>query len=115
MIINKTQYTDEHKKEIEKYYKEIEVEADYVGEDGNMACNAKTKMGALKMFRKRVEGDCGQEEADVIKISDIGIGYLFLTDKNNKDHEYMISEGSEWYVNWSGEMSSDYKVYVYMT
>ena len=47
-IITTTKYTDDDLKKIKQVHQELE-EAAYIGEDGHMACQAKTAKIALKI------------------------------------------------------------------
>jgi len=113
--MDKIKYKGNKEKLIEGYYNDIGAEVQYIGEDGNMVCVADNKEDALKLFRKRMIDDVGEPEADEIKIDDIGVGYLFLVNKDNPAHERMVAEDCTWYVSWSDKEVSDYEVFVYLT
>ena len=70
----------------------------YIGEEGDMAVNCKTKRGAWLKFRKQTRDDVGDYEANEIEIDDIREGYVHLpTDEEielgevEDDCEYFIS------------------------
>lgn len=109
MIYKHIKYTDEHKKEIEEVYKGLGEEAEYIGDEGNMTCRATTKRGALIKFKRRTRDDVGDEEADEIKIDEIGAGFLHLCTEKQKEE----MDGSDWYVSYVSENTSDYEVFVY--
>ncbi|HCR36115.1 TPA: hypothetical protein DIU22_03690 [Candidatus Woesebacteria bacterium] len=112
-IITTTKYTDDDLKKIKQVHQELE-EAAYIGEDGHMACQAKTAKIALSKFKKLQYETIGAViDDEILEIENVGKGYLFLTDKNNENHKYMSDEDVDWYVNWSGEEISDYWVYIY--
>jgi len=90
----------------EKYYKllkealkDIKSEAQYVGEDGGMVTNCKTKIGAWRRFRKLTKETVGEEEAKEININDIGIAYLHLAEETtNEQREQMMIDNDGWYI-----------------
>lgn len=111
MITRKVTYTGEHKEKMEKILESLVNEAEYVGEDGAMVCNAPTKAKALKLFKKRVTEDAGEAEAADMNIKDVGGVPIFLVEEENEDHRHLVADGAEWYVDWSGKTVSDYIIY----
>ena len=108
IVIKITKYEGEDKEKIEEFYKEL-AGAEYIGEDGDMVCVAKSKEEAFKKFILKICEDCGVSDADYLDFENIGIGYLFLADKDDEKNDY----DSDWYIDYSGERKSDYEVFVY--
>lgn len=95
--------------DLAKYFmKEISIEPAPIGEDGDMTCVSTTERGAFIKFKRWMREYVGDIEADELKISNVGDGWLHaLTGKEKKDYE----EGVLWYVSYKKE--SPYRVYVY--
>lgn len=72
-------------------------DACYVGEDGAMATQCKTKRGAWIKFRKQVREDCGEYEASEIKLDDIIKAWAHVATK--EEFEEWGGE-CEWFVNF---------------
>jgi hypothetical protein len=95
--------------EIQKKIKELQKEAFYIGEEGDIACFAKTKLGAWRKFRARVRKDCGEGwTLDEMEKSNICIGWFRLPTKEDKeewgdDCDYIVSYREK----------SPYEVWVY--
>ena len=73
--------------------------AEYVGEDGGMVTDCRTRQGALKRFRKLEEETCGREEALMIKLEDVGIAYLHLASEISEEERDSMEIGDDgWYI-----------------
>ena len=100
----------------EKYYKqikealsEINREAQYVGEEGSMVTDCRTKNGALKRFRKLEKELVGNEE---IKYEYIRTAYFHLaTEISEEKRRGMNIEDDGWYIDV--EAPSPVKVWYY--
>ncbi len=81
----------------------------WIGEDGAMACFAKSKREALSKFKALTRGDVGDYEAKQLLYEDIGIGYARIATEEEKSEDW-----AEFVVSWSGkpESKTPYKVYV---
>lgn len=100
----------ENKKWLDKYYKELR-NAEYVGEDGDMAVNCKTVLGALRKFRARVAEDVGWDESTELNEANIGRGWLHLaTDEDRENY----GDDAEWYISYKKDAKNDYPVWIYM-
>lgn len=77
----------------------IKTEAQYVGEDGGMVTNCKTKIGAWRRFRKLTREQVGDEEAKEIKMEDIMTAYFHLALETSKEQrESMNIDDDGWYI-----------------
>ena len=90
-------------------------EAQWIGEDGNMACISSTPKGALRKFKRRTHEDVGLFEADELTIENVGLGWLHLASELTEAEKEKNSELAEceWYVSYSKDDTSPYQVYVY--
>lgn len=79
----------------------------YVGEDGYMAVSCKTKLGALRKFRKLMREYVGEQEASGISLEDISIGYLHLT---TEEYRNEWGDEYEWVINYTTK--SPYPVFI---
>lgn len=84
---------------LRKVLKDINSEAEYVGEDGGMVTNCGSKREALKRFRQ-LETDCvGEEESKEIKLENIISAFLHLAEETTKEkRECMEIEDDGWYI-----------------
>lgn len=80
-----------------------------IGEDGDMAVNCKTKLGAFRKFKAFVKETCGEEDAGEMTIDNVGIGSLHLT--TPKDREDCGEEDAEWCVDYTKR--GEFEVWVY--
>jgi hypothetical protein len=94
---------------IKEALKELK-EAQYIGEDGNMAVNTPTKRGAWIKFRQRWREDIGDHEAQELTEEYIGTAWLHLVSELPKDEQERF-EDAEWYVDYRNP--SPYEVWVY--
>jgi hypothetical protein len=76
----------------------------WIGEYGDMAVSCKTKLGALRKFRKLMREDIGGGIAGEIYVSDVGIGWLRLP--RGEDEEMC-----EWIIEFLE--STPYPVFIY--
>lgn len=112
MIAKKIFYTHEHKESMKRFRKELIIEAQYIGEEGDMVCVALSAKGALKKFQRLTQETLGDIESKELTIDGIGHGWMFLVEKDDKNLSGDIQD-CEWYVNYSGSQRSDYPVWVY--
>jgi len=78
--------------------KDINDEAQYVGEDGGMVTNCKTKREALKRFKK-LEIDCNGSLDFEISIKDIIPAFLHLAEETTKEQrQCMEIDEDSWYI-----------------
>lgn len=104
----KITYHEESLKQIRNYFEELRSEADYIGEDGDMVCVADNREEALKKFKMRaLEDEPNLDYLDCFKLENLGIGWLFLADKDEK-----MAYDSDWCVDYSGDKKSDFEVFV---
>lgn len=95
-----------------EYYKDLDVE--WIGEDGNMACRATTKLGAWRKFKRLMRDDVGRFEADDMGTFEeqsermICDGWMHMP--TAEDYE---SDEFAWYVTWNEEKKNKYHVFVY--
>ena len=94
--------------EIQKIIKDLRPEAFYIGEDGDMACFANTELGAFRKFKKRIREDCGESDTEEMSRENIGIGWIRLPTKEEKE-EY--GDECDWFVTY--EKESEYQVWAY--
>lgn len=92
----------------QKYIKEyLQNEAFYIGDEGDMACFAKTELGAWRKFRARIKADCGDSyELQDLCRDNIGIGWFKLTSKEENE-----KYDSDWLVLY--EEKTPYEVWIY--
>jgi len=91
---------------------DIKYEAVYIGEEGEMCTDCKTKIGALRRFKKLERETNGQEEANEIKLKDISIAYFHLAEETTqKNKESMNIEEDGWYIDI--HLISPVKVWLY--
>jgi len=86
----------------------------YIGEEGDMAVNCKTQLGAFIKFKQQVREDCGESsEVEEMTMDNIGIGWVFIvTDEMKKeDCEDRFEEDTEYYVSYKEK--SPYQVWTY--
>lgn len=88
--------------------KEILRGACWIGEDGDSACISKSKVGAWIKLRRLTRDDVGEYEASEIKIEDVGIGFLHLSDEDETDE---WGEPTEWHISYS--VPSPHSVFVH--
>jgi phosphoribosylaminoimidazole (AIR) synthetase len=94
---------------IQEAMKELK-EPQYLGEEGDMAVNCKTKIGAYRKFRQLVREDRGEcSELEEMSIENVGIGFVFIA--TEKEKEELSMEESEYYVSYTKK--SPYQVWVY--
>jgi hypothetical protein len=93
----------------QKLFKELQKEAFYIGEEGEMACFAKTEMGAQRKFRARIREDCGDSwELEELSKENIGIGWFQFATEAEKE-EY--GQDCEYFVSYKEK--TPYEVWVY--
>ena len=87
-------------------------EAQWIGEDGAMACVSSSARGAFIKFKRLMRQDVGDLEAEEMKIEDVGVGWFYLPTEEEKKQ---IADGEieeyEWYVSY--KKPNDYQVFVY--
>lgn len=80
-----------------------------IGEDGDMAVNCKTKLGAFRKFRAYAnENYCDLDAYEDMTIDRVDIGSLHL---NDKKHDEYYGKDSEWYVSYTER--GEFEVWVY--
>lgn len=95
---------------LKKILREQFKKAQWLGEDGEMVVNCKTKLGALKKFRELMREDVGEAEAQELTQEMINIQYLDLP--TEEDREYFGDE-FDWVVRAS--TVTPYPVFVLST
>lgn len=75
----------EDQKAIAAIKSDMKGRAEWVGEDGNMACLATTKLGALRKFKALMRSDVGDGEAEELGLGLIGTGFIHLPDRRDAD------------------------------
>jgi hypothetical protein len=84
----------------------------YLGEDGDMAVNCKTKLGAYRKFRQQMREDCGEcSELEEMTIENVGYGYVKLA--TDEDKERFGDSEVEWYVSYSEPGPKETEVFVF--
>ena len=73
---------------------ELRGDAQWIGEDGNMATISSSQLGAFRKFKKEIEAVGGDMED--LTADDVQIAWAYLT--TEKDKEEM--EDCEWYVSY---------------
>lgn len=112
MILTKTTYTDKELGKISKDWHDLKY-AQFCGEEGDMVCIANTKKTAFRRFKELVrETDC-KESADELDIDCVEEAYLFLMDKNNRNHDMIECDEDAWVVEFNKNNSSDFPVWLY--
>lgn len=99
--------------EIKQAMKELKT-AQYLGEEGDMAVNCKTKLGAFRKFKQQVREDCGESsELEDMTMDNIGIGWVFVVtaEMKKEDYEDRFEEDTEYYVSYKEK--SPYQVWIY--
>lgn len=67
-----------YEKRLDEIEKDLRKEAEYIGEDGDMVCQATTERGALIKFKRRIREDCGDLDAEEVEMQYVGVGWLRL-------------------------------------
>lgn len=109
MIKKQILQTKDEKDLFKKIKKELTKEAEYIGEDGDMCCIAKSPEAALRKFKKRWKDDVGPYDMPEFSLDDIGGGWLWLVDKTNNEEAERF-EDSDWFIDYRN--TSDCQVFV---
>lgn len=81
-------------------------QACWIGEDGAMACAARTKTAALRKFKTLMRADCGDLEARALTVKGISRGWLRDATEQERDEDW-----AEWFVLYKEK--TPYPVWVY--
>lgn len=89
-------------------------EPQYVGEDGSIAVNCKTQIGAWRKIRKQWRDDVSDYDASEIELDNITRGYARLATKEDREE---WGDEADWFVYWGDsdkKRMNKNKVWVYI-
>lgn len=110
MIVSIIHNSKEEKEKLRKISKQLAHEAQYIGEEGDMCCMAKNEKLAFQKFRKLENETSGEGKS--IEFEKVGYGWLYLPREEDK---YMHGEDTEFYVSYSDKLTTDVRVWVYIS
>jgi hypothetical protein len=90
--------------------KELTISAEYIGEEGDMTCVARTKNSAFKKFSLLVLGMEGVGENARLKFQNISRAYLHLVSELKEEEKAGELAECEWFISYK---KSPYKVWTY--